>query len=223
MPHVERAVQTYLRFGELESFKAANESMWDNLSWGVVMLDKHCKILWTNRAGAMILSTQGGLRIDRGALTAVDRGGDRALQRLVQNALATAQGLPGGSGGPLAVPRPPPARPLSLLVAPIRLQAAFVNRPTVAIFINDPERRNQSAPELLRRLYGLTEREAAFVSLLLDGLDLRRAAERLGISVHTARTHLKFIFVKTGTHRQAELVYLLLRGPLGAVGGNLGS
>jgi DNA-binding CsgD family transcriptional regulator len=35
-------------------------------------------------------------------------------------------------------------------------------------------------------------------------------AERLGISFATARTHLSRIFEKTGVHRQAELVRLVL-------------
>ena len=35
----------------------------------------------------------------------------------------------------------------------------------------------------------------------------------MGISRETARTHLKHIFAKTGTQRQAELVGLVLGGP----------
>jgi DNA-binding CsgD family transcriptional regulator len=42
-----------------------------------------------------------------------------------------------------------------------------------------------------------------------DGL--QAAADRLGISLATARTHLAHVFDKTGTRRQAELVRLLLR------------
>jgi len=38
-------------------------------------------------------------------------------------------------------------------------------------------------------------------------------AEELGITPLTARTHLKRVFAKTGTTRQADLVSLLLSGP----------
>lgn len=47
---------------------------------------------------------------------------------------------------------------------------------------------------------------------VLDGTGLVPIAEELSISVSTVRTHLKHVFEKTDTHRQAELVRLLLRG-----------
>jgi DNA-binding CsgD family transcriptional regulator len=42
------------------------------------------------------------------------------------------------------------------------------------------------------------------------GSSLQAAADRLGIKIATARTHLHRIFVKTGTTRQAELMRLML-------------
>jgi DNA-binding CsgD family transcriptional regulator len=43
----------------------------------------------------------------------------------------------------------------------------------------------------------------------------RAAAGRLGVSLATARTHLRHVFDKTGARRQAELVGLAATG-LGA-------
>jgi DNA-binding CsgD family transcriptional regulator len=40
-------------------------------------------------------------------------------------------------------------------------------------------------------------------------LPLETAAIELGVTVETARNHLKAIFNRTGTHRQGELVALL--------------
>ena len=42
---------------------------------------------------------------------------------------------------------------------------------------------------------------------------LEHIAEASGISKETARTHLRRIYSKTATHRQAELVSLILTGP----------
>jgi DNA-binding CsgD family transcriptional regulator len=53
---------------------------------------------------------------------------------------------------------------------------------------------------------GISPREAELAALLAGGLGLRRIAQRLRISVHTARTHLKAIYGKTGIGSQAELV-----------------
>jgi DNA-binding CsgD family transcriptional regulator len=44
---------------------------------------------------------------------------------------------------------------------------------------------------------------------MAGGVDLRTAAEELGVARDTARNQLKAIFAKTGAHRQSELVELL--------------
>jgi FixJ family two-component response regulator len=44
---------------------------------------------------------------------------------------------------------------------------------------------------------------------LAQGLSGKKAADMLGISEPTVRTHLKHIFSKTGTFRQAKLLQLL--------------
>ena len=59
---------------------------------------------------------------------------------------------------------------------------------------------------LLIKLYGLTRGEAALAAHLMRGKSIEEAAHELFISPHTARTHLKRIFMKTDTHRQTELV-----------------
>ncbi len=62
----------------------------------------------------------------------------------------------------------------------------------------------------LCRLYGLTRGEAALAVHLVQGKSLDEAAAELFISPHTARTHLKRIFMKTATNRQSELVVRML-------------
>jgi DNA-binding CsgD family transcriptional regulator len=48
----------------------------------------------------------------------------------------------------------------------------------------------------------------------MQGEALVRAADRLGISHNTARTHLQRIYRKTGTSHQGELIRLLLSASL---------
>ena len=54
--------------------------------------------------------------------------------------------------------------------------------------------------------------------LTLRGAGLRPIAEELAVSVSTVRIHLQRVFEKTGTHRQAALVRLLLGAGLVAGG-----
>jgi DNA-binding CsgD family transcriptional regulator len=64
--------------------------------------------------------------------------------------------------------------------------------------------------DLLRCHFGLTPAEARLALHLVAGEALRPAAVKLSISYETARTHLKNIFGKTGTRRQAELVIVIV-------------
>jgi DNA-binding CsgD family transcriptional regulator len=64
--------------------------------------------------------------------------------------------------------------------------------------------------DLLRRHFGLTPAEARLALHLVAGEPLRSAEAKLSISYETARTHLKNIFNKTGTCRQAELVVAIV-------------
>lgn len=70
-------------------------------------------------------------------------------------------------------------------------------------------RRPAVAEDTLRRVFGLTGAEALLAARLASGEALDDAAATLGIARETARVHLKAIFAKTDTHRQAELVALL--------------
>jgi DNA-binding CsgD family transcriptional regulator len=64
----------------------------------------------------------------------------------------------------------------------------------------------------LRREYGLTPTESAFLLEIVHGDELQAAANRLGVSRATARTHLRHVFEKTDTRCQAALVLLATNG-----------
>ena len=65
----------------------------------------------------------------------------------------------------------------------------------------------------------MTPAEAALAVEICTGNGLQAAANRRGVSLATARTHLGRVFQKTGVGRQAELVRLIMQA---GEGGNLG-
>ena len=76
--------------------------------------------------------------------------------------------------------------------------------------VTHPEQgRADGVAELLRR-YGLTPAESRTVLALLEGGGLSAVAERLSVSLSTVRTLIQRVFAKTGTHRQSELVRLIM-------------
>jgi SARP family transcriptional regulator, regulator of embCAB operon len=52
----------------------------------------------------------------------------------------------------------------------------------------------------------LTRRELDILGLLASGVDMQRAATRLGITINTARGYVKNLYRKLGVHNQLELV-----------------
>ena len=65
--------------------------------------------------------------------------------------------------------------------------------------------------ELLQTRFDLTEAEARLVVHLSKGISLKSAAKALGVGYETVRRHVKSAFLKTGTHRQAELLLVVIR------------
>jgi DNA-binding CsgD family transcriptional regulator len=73
--------------------------------------------------------------------------------------------------------------------------------------------RPRAAPEpgVIAHILDLTPAESRLAALIVGGHSIDDCAEQLGISRETARNHLKSTFLKTGTHRQAELVSLVFQ------------
>jgi DNA-binding CsgD family transcriptional regulator len=66
-----------------------------------------------------------------------------------------------------------------------------------------------SPPEAIVKEFKLTPTELRVLFAIIEVGGVPEVAEVLGISETTARTHLKHLFEKTGTSRQAELVKLV--------------
>jgi DNA-binding CsgD family transcriptional regulator len=65
--------------------------------------------------------------------------------------------------------------------------------------------------DFLENRFDLTPAEARLVIHLIQGTSLKSSAQALGVKYETARTCLKSVFQKTGTHRQPQLVLTVFR------------
>ncbi|MEM0930013.1 MAG: helix-turn-helix transcriptional regulator [Pseudomonadota bacterium] len=63
---------------------------------------------------------------------------------------------------------------------------------------------------MARAIFGLSDAQVALAHHIVSGDSLTLAAEFLGISINTARTHLSRVFEKTGVNSQTALVRTLL-------------
>ncbi|MGD9510866.1 MAG: helix-turn-helix transcriptional regulator [Geminicoccaceae bacterium] len=208
-PHLLRAVQVRRRLNGFVAVARDALAALDLIDQGVVLVDAGAGITHANRAAEAALGRKDGLGATCSVL-ACDHADDTAtLRRLVGEASARTPLRP---AGPLAVRRRSGRRPLSVLVAPLRGEPPVPTGRSVTaiVLIADPEAAVPEAGAALRATYGLTAAEARVAAALLKHERLADVAASLGVSVHTVRTLLQRAFDKTDTHRQAELVRLML-------------
>jgi DNA-binding CsgD family transcriptional regulator len=136
------------------------------------------------------------------------------LQRAIASAIAGGWQSDRTWDGALRIFRPSLRPPYCVLVVPLPSSNAAVGVPAGAVvFLDDPTRRPTASIRVLCKLFGLTPGQARVLALLVAGRSLQDAASQLGISAQTAKTHLKALLLRTETHRQADLVRLVMSSP----------
>jgi DNA-binding CsgD family transcriptional regulator len=211
IPHLRRAVQLQLRLAGVDGPPAGSAEMLNRLRQGVLLVDAGARVIFANNASERMLRAGGGVFLGQDGLRAETPGETRFLRRIIADCADPRAEL-GGAGGRLRLSRENRA-PLTVLVIPHRARFTWIDvaRPRAILFITDPEEAAVVRRESLRQDFGLTPAEAGFTREVLKADGLQAAADRLGISLTTARTHLAHVFDKTGTRRQAELVRLILQ------------
>ena len=210
--HEQRAKLVSRRRADSRLFEAAAAATaaLEQLSQGVALIDRACQVSYTNSLASAICRETDGLSLRAGELVAA------AKPDCARLSVALKRALGGGQGASLRIERPSRRRPLALLITPLQLSVGPASAPGAMVIINDPERSTAPPRERLMQAYGLTKAEAGVAQLVLRGNDIATVAARLTISLETARTHLRRLLVKTGTHRQSDLILVLLR-EVGAV------
>jgi DNA-binding CsgD family transcriptional regulator len=178
---------------------------------GALLVTSGGQLQIANSTALAILQKKDGISLVRSGLIA-DRASDtRLLHKLLQDAMKSPEsGEPRES--PFTVERKQSHTSLIVRVLPgpgLECWQGPEQR-TALLRLYDRDLGLAVDERALISLYGLTRGEAALAEKLLQGKSIEEAAEELFISAHTARTHLKRIFMKTDTHRQPELVVRML-------------
>ena len=205
-PHLMRALRTGVQFRNLEARSEMFASALSHLSAAVFVLDEQKRVGFANGAAEELMTWPTIVGTDRNRkLSATDRASNEALQAALRGVISgelagadvrlqTQTGVP-ASATVLAVP----ASQASILPAE--------GQPACMVMIRDLEGDDHKA--IARQaglLFGLTPAEERLLTVLLNGAGLKNVAAQLGVGRETARTHLKSIFHKTGTHSQGELI-----------------
>ena len=215
IPHMQQALRLHRRLLHAEQASNDLKTIIERSGRALILMDRHGRIVFMNGAASRLASKRDGISVDGGGeLRAADPGATARLRTLVGDAIRTSSAEGTGAGGIVTLGRPSGRRPLIALVSAVsathRLPATR-NGAAALVSITDPESRVLPDDAMLCEMFALTPAEARLTRLLAEGSSLAEAAARLGLRRETARTRIKVIFEKTGTHRQAELVALVTR------------
>jgi DNA-binding CsgD family transcriptional regulator/PAS domain-containing protein len=206
-PHLKRAVQLNRRLQAAAIDRTYSHAALHSLGQGVLIVDRDAQVLFANRAADGAFND--GLRIADGVLC----GGSPSETASLHFAIAagTHDSLNDGRDT-IAISRGPYRMPLSLLVIPLRTEIDWIasHQQAAAVFVTDPDSATGPGSRQLQQRFGLTPAEATLVVEMLKGSSIQAVADRLGIKIATARTHIHRVLAKTGARSQADLMRLLL-------------
>ena len=212
-PHVRRAVL----IGDLLDARAIERDVLsatlEMLTIGVLLTDQAGRIVHANGAAARMLQDGSAAYKDRDTISARDSGSARDLaQAIADAARGTTVDIPRAG---IVVPlKGSSGHDLAAWVLPLDgglrrdLGATFAAR--VAVFLREIGDVSPLPAELFVRRYGITQAECRVLLLIVQGMTPQEAANALGVSLTTAKTHISRLFDKTGTQRQVDLVRLAM-------------
>lgn len=208
-PHLQRALEITLRTLDLRTKATRSAELLDLMDDAIAVIDYNGRPLLMNKAAEALVSPGGALRVECGRLMARSPYESEKLLGLLKSCFGVDRAERGGRMRLVNTQ----AEPLDVIVSPMAESGPWphASPETALVFVKMPRRRLSSPDRLeLQGLHGLTPAETAMALRLCEGMTLQKAAAAQGVRVSTARTHLKHIFDKTGTSRQAELVQRLL-------------
>jgi DNA-binding CsgD family transcriptional regulator len=211
VPHLQQALRTQDKLAVLADRTVELAGALEVVRHGTIIVAGEHLVINVNSAAERILRAEGGLYMQSGRIAATSARAENELHCAIQNAL-TGEPSTVRAGRSLTCVRPSGKRPYVIHVLPCHRGHADEppGQRMALVLVIDPDDEPEPTVALLRRLYRLTEAEAAVAIHVMRGADLKEISEELSISYTTVRTHLQHVFDKTDTHRQAELVRLLL-------------
>lgn len=225
IPHLTMALEVRERLVAADLCGRWAFDLLAQLKVGIILLDDANRPVFVNARAEAIAARCDGLLLSSRTVSASSATDTLNLHAAIERA-GTINGA-GRDAGEIAI-RPDvsirchlrrrPPRP-ALTVSAIPVDRSMVLdclnvAARVLLTLVEPDGPPGIEPRFADRSFRLTQRESQLANWLASGMSLYDAAGQMGIGVGTARGYLKQVLAKTGTHRQAELVSLILRrGP----------
>ena len=208
VPHLQQALRVRNHLTELAHKADDVAEAVDHIRHAVFVVGKAGVVHHLNRVAEDIVADGDGPFVRSERLGIGIPSVDATLHRDIANALGDGCGT--RSGGSLLCPRVSGKRSYVVHVMPFTSASSEDREPRALVIVVDPARHPEPTNDLLRRVYGLTRAEAEIALRVSRGQGLKPISDEMSLSMATVKTHLQRVFAKTGSHRQAELVRLLM-------------
>lgn len=202
LPHLAQAFTMTQSLAASRAASALVDGLLDRSACALIVCDGHGRIDRLNRRARTLLNQKTGLHQAAGTLRVNNV---RAQQQLAEAmAKAGTEQVPAFMSLQLATGR------LQVGVQPLDVVPGMAG-PRLLVSVAGDEPSGGCIPvDALRALFDLTEAEARLASALVDGVTVDQYAQRRGVKVGTVRFQLNQVLVKSGAHRQADLVRRVL-------------
>lgn len=178
----------------------------DQLSVAVLILSASGRILFANRAASTMLEAGWPIRLLDGCLQGKDRSVSAALKQAIE-LVSSRQQSAEACHYEVCLAQPSADRPGA--IADLRPLTQDGAEPVIALFITQAGQANHHGIDGFAEAYGLSKAETRILKALVDTQGPAEAAALLNIALSTVKSHLRKIFQKTNTSRQAELLRLV--------------
>jgi DNA-binding CsgD family transcriptional regulator len=188
------------QFDEPESIQVSTDVLAavDMLNFGILVVDREGRITFANQVAKEFLKRRRTINLRaKGPLSPL--GAAVFRQKESQHHL-----IPSSKGG----------QSLIALIVPSCNQHVNGSPSASILFLSELRATLEMDLRPVARLYKLTRAETRLLYAILRGDRISTYANQAGITLNTAKTHLKQLFSKTEARRQADLVRLVLGNPV---------
>lgn len=177
----------------------------DLVSPGILLFDRNGRILYANRAAHTMARNNEGLHLGDTLTTALTSETKQLRQALFE--VIDAGNMAGERVRCLSLARNDIGRPLLAFICSLERTDYG---PAAVLLLADPDRRVRVPQKVVAKLFGLTPTESRIALALAEGQRTEKIAADMNITATTVAFHLRNLFQKTDTNRQADLIALIL-------------
>ena len=212
-----QSVLLHKELARAKNLASATTDILNSAPRGIIALSTDGLVQFANAMAQQILTANDGISQKNGALSFTDKEGQSTLNDFLATTIKLQpEQLTYGNKDSLqdcAVQRPSGYKPYLIMLSAVPLSTWTIDvSPSdrmLLVYINDPQKRMQPTEDQLINYYKLTNAQAKVAVRIYAVENIVTVAEGLGISINTARSHLRSIYAKTGANNLPELVKLL--------------